>query len=123
MAERSIAGADLIGMLPEVFEEIANNGTVFMVNMGKAPGPDVIRGLVGAVGEIVFALGPSQVLHRVFGLIDAEYGWPRSIQVSEVGAVSDPMPGYRRHPMIYRGRDCLAMSISLGEYSDLLKKT
>jgi hypothetical protein len=71
---------------------------------------------------IVFALGPPHVLGSVFGLIDEEYGWPHPIQVSEVKALSDLMPGYRRHPMIYRDSDCLAISISLAEY-ELLKQS
>ena len=122
MAERSIAGTDLMRMLGEVLEEIAQRGTVFLVRMGQAlESGDVISGLVSATGEIVFALGPPHVLGRVFALIDEEYGWPHPIQVSDVKAVSDLMPTHRRHPLIYRGNDCLAISISLGEYQ-LLKQ-
>jgi hypothetical protein len=122
MAERSIAGADLMGALSEVLEEVADRGTVFLVSMGNAPeSGGVISGLVSAAGEVVFALGPPQLLGGVFGLIDEEYGWPHPVQVSELRTVSDLMPGYRRHPVIYRGTDCLAISISLGEY-ELLKK-
>lgn len=121
MAERSIAEADLMGKLPEVLEEIAQRGTVFLVNMGNVPASSLaISGLVSAAGEVVFALGPPQILGGVFGLIDEEYGWPHPIQVSEVKAVSDLMPGHRWHPVIYRGNDCLVMSISLEEY-ELLK--
>jgi hypothetical protein len=122
MVERSIAGADLMRMLPEILEEVAQHGTVFLVSLGKASESDlVISGLVSATNEIVFALGSPDILGEVFGLIDAEYGWPHPIPISEVKTVSDLMPGYRRHPMIYNGSDCLAMSISWGEY-ELLKK-
>ena len=117
MAERSIAGTDLLQTLPEVFAEIVQRGTVFLVSMGQAlEAGDVISGLVSATGEIVFALGSPHVLGAVFALIDEEYGWPYPVQVSDVKAVSDLMPTHRRHPLIYRGSDCLAMSISLGEY-------
>src|SRR5689334_3300456 len=108
VTERHIAGADLLRMLPEILEKIAQHGSVFLVSMGQAPERSgLIGGLVSAAGEIVFALGPAQVLGEVFGLIDAEYGWPRLIAVSEVKSVSDLMPGYRRHPMIYHGSECL----------------
>jgi hypothetical protein len=111
-----------MGTLPEVLEEIARRGAVFLVNMGQAAeSGGVISGLVSPTGEIVFVLGPPQVLGQVFVLIDEEYGWPHLVQVSELKAVTDLMPGYRRHPLIYRGSDCLAMSISLGEY-ELLKQ-
>lgn len=117
MTERWVAGADLMRMLPEILEEIADRGTVFLVRMGKVPeSSGVISGLVSANGEIVFALGSPQALGGVFGLIDEEYGWPHPIQVSDVKTVSDLTPGYRRHPMIYRGRDCLAMCIGFREY-------
>jgi hypothetical protein len=123
VAERSIAGTDLIRTLPEILEEVARPGTVFLVSMGQTLESDnVISGLVSATGEIVFALGPPHVLGAVFALIDEEYGWPHPIQVSDVEAVSDLMPSRRRHPLIYRGSDCLAMSISLGEY-ELLKQS
>jgi hypothetical protein len=109
-------------MLPEVLEEIARRGAVFLVNMGQAAeSSGVISGLVSATSEIVFALGPPQVLGKVFGLIDEEYGWPHPVQVSEVKAVTVLMPGYRRHPLICRGSDCLAISIGVGEY-ELLKQ-
>lgn len=66
MAERSIDGADLMGRLPEVLEEIAQ-GTVFLVSMGKVPeSSGVISGLVSAAEEIVFALGSPQALAGVF---------------------------------------------------------
>jgi hypothetical protein len=121
MIERSIAGADLMRLLPEVLEEITQRGVVFLVSMGKATEAGVISGLVSATNEIVFVLGSPYVLGEVFGLIDAEYGWPHLIGLSEVKTVSDLMPGYRRHPMLYRGSECLTISISLGEY-DILKQ-
>jgi hypothetical protein len=121
MIERSIGGADLMRMLPEVLEEIAQSGVVFLVSMGNISEAGVISGLVSATNEIVFVLGSPHVLGDVFGLIDAEYGWPHPIDISEVKTVSDLMPGYRRHPMLYRGSECLALSISLGEY-EILKQ-
>jgi hypothetical protein len=123
MPERSIAGSDLMRSLPEVLEEIAHRGTVFLVNMGKAPpSSGVIGGCINTSGEIVFALGPPQVLGGVFGLIDEEYGWPSPVQVEEVEDLLDLMPSHRRHPMFCRGNDCIAMSISLGEYDLLVGK-
>ena len=117
MAERSITATDLLRMLPEVLAEVAQRGTVFLVSMGQALASDnVISSLVSATGEIVFVLGPPHVLGAVFALIDEEYGWPHPVQVSDVKAVSDLMPRHRRHPLIYRGSDCLAMSIGLREY-------
>ena len=61
------------------------------------------------------------MLGEVFGLIDAEYGWPHPIPLSDVTTVADLLPGYRRHPMICRGSECLAISISVGEY-EILKQ-
>jgi hypothetical protein len=123
VVERSIAGNDLMPILPEVLEEIVQCGTVFLVSMGKASEAGVvISGLVSPTNEVVFALGPPHLLGEVFGLIDQEYGWPHPVHVSELKAVTDLMPGYRRHPLIYRESDCLAMSISLREY-ELLKKS
>jgi hypothetical protein len=70
---------------------------------------------------MVFVLGPPQTLGVVFGLIDEECGWPHPIQLSEVKTLSDLMPSHRRHPVIWRGADWLAISINLGEY-ELVKR-
>jgi len=109
--------------LPMILEEIETDGTVFRVNMGRVsePGRVLIRGLVSGEGDIVFVLGPERVLCGVFGLVDAEHGWPCPIQVAEVKTVSDLMPGIHRHPVIYRGTDPLAMSICWSEYELLTK--
>jgi hypothetical protein len=115
VVERSIAGNDLMRILPEVLEEVVQGGTVFLVSLGEtSEAGGVISGLVSPTNEVIFALGPPQVLGEVLELIDEEYGWPHLVHVSELKAVSDLMPGYRRHPLIYRESDCLAMSISLG---------
>lgn len=120
MLERAITGAELMRTLPEILEDIAQRGTVFLVHMGDAADAgSVIGGLVSATNEIVFALGAPHMLGEVFGLINAEYGWPYFIPISDVKTVSDLIPGYRRHPMIYRGNECLALSISVGEYEIL----
>jgi hypothetical protein len=120
MVERSISGADLLGQLPAVLAEIAHRDVVFLVHMGRPPESRcLISGLVGPDGEVVFALGPPDPLGRVFGLIDEEYGWPRPIQVADVRAVADLMPGRRDHPLVFRGDDCLALSISIAEYHRL----
>jgi hypothetical protein len=122
MIERSITGAELMKTLPEILEDIAQRGTVFLVHMGNAADAGgIISGLVSATNEIVFAVGAPHLLGEVFGLIDAEYGWPHPIALSEVKTVSDLLPGYRRHPIIYCGGECLAISISVGEY-ELLKQ-
>jgi hypothetical protein len=90
MVERSISGADLLGQLPAVIAEIAHRDVVFLVHMGRPPHSRwLISGLVGPDGDVVFALGPSETLGRVFGLIDDEYGWPRPIQVADVRAIAD----------------------------------
>jgi hypothetical protein len=121
MAERLIAGTELMGALPEVLEEIAERGTVFLVIGGEVPeSVCLLGGPVSGAVEIRFVLGPFQTLGEVFGLIDEEYGWPHPIQVSEVKALSDLVPGRRRHPMIWREAACVALSISRGEY-ELLK--
>jgi hypothetical protein len=121
VTERSISRAELMETLPEVLEQITNHGIVFLVSLGKVEeSSGFISGLVTSAGEIMFAFGPREVLGRVFGLIDEEYGWPHLIQFSDVKEVSDLMPGYRRHPIICQGDHWLAMSISIGEY-ELLK--
>jgi len=108
--------------LPEILEDIAQRGTVFLVHMGNAADAGgMISGLVSATNEIVFAVGAPHMLGEVFGLIDAEYGWPHPIPLADVKTVADLLPGYRRHPMIERGGECLAISISVGEY-ELLKQ-
>ena len=122
MLERSITGAELVRMPPEILEDIVQRGTVFRVHMGDAADAGgIISGLVSATNEIVFAFGAPHMLGEVFGLIDAEYGWPHPISLLDVTTVADLLPGYRRHPMIERGGECLAMRISVGEYK-LLKQ-
>jgi hypothetical protein len=81
----------------------------------------VIGGLVSPDGEVVFALGPPARLGRVFGLIDEQYGWPHPIQVADVRAAADLMPGWRCHPMLCKGDVCLAMSVGFSEY-ELLRR-
>jgi hypothetical protein len=123
MVERSISGADLLGQLRAVLEEIAHRDVVFLVHMGRPPESScVLGGLVSPEGEVVFALGRPATLGRVFGLIDEEYGWPRPIQVADVRAVPDLMPGWRRHPMLFKADDCLALSISFAEYDRLRRE-
>lgn len=117
MVENHIDGADLIAALPAVLDDIAARGAVYLVDLGPASQPSaVIRGLVGPEGRVVFALGPPENLGRVFGLIDEEYGWPHPVQVADVVTVGDVAPSYRRHPMLYRGGECVAMSVSWWEY-------
>jgi hypothetical protein len=120
MVERSISGADLLGQLSAVFGAIAHQDVVFLVHMGRPPESRCItNGLVGPDGDVVFTLGPPETLGRVFGLIDDEYGWPRPIQVADVRAVGDLMPGRRSHPLLFQGDDCRALSISIAEYNRL----
>jgi hypothetical protein len=115
--ERRISGADLLATFPAILEELSQGTTVFLVDMTAEPPPtSVIAGLVSSSGEIVFALGPPDALGGVFALIDKEYGWPEPIQAADVRSAADLMPSYRRHPMLHRGADCLALSISLSEY-------
>lgn len=122
MIERSITGSELMKMLLEILEGITQRGTVFLVHMGNAADAGgIISGLVSATNEIVFAFGAPHMLGEVFGLIDAEYSWPHPIPLAEVTTVSDLLPGYRRHPMIERGGECLAIGISVGGY-ELLKQ-
>lgn len=117
MTERSIGAADLIPNLPRVLDEITSRDAVFLVSTGNMPeSGSVISGLVSGEGDIVFVLGSPQILGGVFGRLDPEYGWPCPIQITEVRTVSDLMPGHRRHPLLCRGSDCLALSISLSEY-------
>jgi hypothetical protein len=120
MVERSISGADLLSELPAVLEEIAHRDVVFLVHMGRPPESSCfISGLVSPDGDVVFAFGSPATLGRVFGLIDEEYGWPHPIQVSNVRAASDLMPGRHYHPLLFKADDCLALSISLAEYNRL----
>jgi hypothetical protein len=105
MLERSITGAELMRMLPEILEDIAQRGTVFLVHMGSAADAgSIISGLVSATNEIVFAVGAPHMLGEVFGLIDAEYGWPHPISLGSkncvgsaagVPAASDDLPWQR----------------------------
>jgi hypothetical protein len=120
MVERCIAGSDLIVALPSVLEGIADRGAVCLVNLGPVdPSAWVINGLVNPKGEVVFALGRPDDLGRVFGLIDPEYGWPHPVQLADVASVEDVAPSYRRHPMLYRGRECVAVSVSWWEYEQV----
>jgi hypothetical protein len=117
MNERRISGTDLLATFPAVLEQLAEGATVFLVDMtAELTSVSAISGLVGPSGEIVFALGPAAVLGGVFALIDQEYGWPEPVQAADVRAATDLMPEYRRHPVLYRGTDCLAMSIGIREY-------
>jgi hypothetical protein len=119
--ERKITGADLMRMLSGVLEEITRHNTVYVVNVGKTTDyPLAIQGLVTPEGDVGFALG-SSMFGNVFQLIDEEYGWPEHIDISEIRDVTDLMPGYRRHPVVCRNRECLAMSISIAEYNLLLE--
>ena len=122
MGERLIAGPELMGALPKILEEIARRGNVFLVTGAKGPESGSLPGdLASGEVEVRFVLGPLQTLGGVFGLIDEEYGWPYHIQLSEVKALSDLVPGHRRHPLIWREAACVALSISPGEYQ-LLKE-
>lgn len=116
--ERRIAGTDLIASLPSVLEDIAERGATYLVSLGPADQAGlVISGLVSPAGEVVFALGRPDDLGRVFELIDdPEYGWPQIVQVDEVRSVEDVAPGYRSHPYLCRGQECVAMSVSWWEY-------
>jgi hypothetical protein len=113
-----ITGADLIATLPTGLDDIVRTGNVYLVNMGKGreAGP-VISGLVNPAGEVIFVFGPPAVLGKAFALVDdCEYGWPRLLEATEVRAAQDLMPGHRDHPVLRRGNELLAMSISLAEY-------
>ena len=122
MVERLISGADLLSQLPAVLEEIAHRDVVFLVHMGPAESRCLISGLVSPDGNVIFAFGRLETLGRVFGLIDAEYGWPHRIDVSNVRAASDLMPSRRRHPLLCKAGECLAMSISFAEYEHLRRE-
>jgi hypothetical protein len=124
MVERVISAADLEATLPAVLDEISQRGTVFLVHMGQAEQtPGVISGLVSGASEVVFALGPAEVLGKVFGLIDEEYGWPRPISVAAVKTAWDLMPRHRCHPVLCRGDQAVAMSISIEEYDLIVSRT
>jgi hypothetical protein len=120
VVERHIAGAELIAALPSVIDDIIRRGAVYLVNLGPVePSASVISGLVSPMGEVVFALGRPDDLGRVFGLIDEEYGWPDPVQLADVATVGDVVPGYRRHPLLLRGDECVALSVSWWEYEQV----
>jgi hypothetical protein len=120
VVERHIAGAELIAALPSVIDNITSRGAVYLVNLGPVePSASVISGLVSPAGEVVFALGRPDDLGHVFGMIDEEYGWPDPVQLADVATVGDLTPGYRRHPLLFRGEECVAMSVSWGEYEQV----
>jgi hypothetical protein len=82
----------------------------------------------GAVFEVSavpssFILGPPSI-GRAFALYDdKEYGWPQPIEADEVRSIEDVMPRHRRHPVVERNGKPIAMSISRGEYEDLLAQS
>lgn len=120
MTERRIAEADLIAALPRILEDITANGVTYLVVLGPCdPGRPIMNGMVSQSGEVMFALGRPADLSGVLGLVDPEYGWPYPVQIADITAVGDVAPGYRRHPMLYRGRECMAMSVTWWEYQQL----
>jgi len=73
-------------------------------------------------GAGAFVLGPPDVCGQVMGLIDAEYGWPAPVQLADVRSVDDLRPSPRRHPFLFDGAACLAVSISAGEYAAIRRR-
>lgn len=102
-ALRRIGGTELILKLHEVLAEI-EAGAVFEVSAVPSP----------------FVFGPPS-LGRVFAIYDdKEYGWPEPIEVSAITSIEDLTPSHRRHPLVTRNGTPIAMSISRGEYDDLV---
>jgi hypothetical protein len=102
-ALRHIEGAELILRLGEMLTAI-EDGAVFEVSAAPSP----------------FVFGPPS-LGRVFAVYDDnEYGWPEPIEASAITSIEHLTPARRRHPLVTRNGTPIAMSISRGEYDDLV---
>lgn len=100
-----IDGNALIERLPEILAKV-ENGAAFEVLCGPSS----------------FVLGPPSLGH-VFSLIDeGEYGWPMPTDVGAIGSIEDVAPSRRRHPLLTRHGQPIAMSISVSEYECLLAR-
>jgi hypothetical protein len=66
-----------------------------------------------------FVLGPAEVLGRVVGLYDEEYGWPTPVKSD--APVRDFIPLRRRHPLIVDGQRPIAFAVRPGEYEDIVR--
>lgn len=95
---------ELAARRAEILDAVAERGEVWEVTLPNAP-----KG---------FVLGPERILGRVVGLYDEEYGWPARVEAD--APVAEFVPGARRHPFIHRGDRLLAVSVSRGEYDDLV---
>lgn len=110
--EKPIDAADLMQRLEHILDDIQKHGVVYIVKV-DAPLWN---------GDSSFVLGPPRICAHVLGLIDAEYGWPATIEIESINSVWDMAPGHRRHPFIFRGYVCLAGAVYVNEYQMIKTK-
>ena len=97
---------DLGARLQQICEGVEKNAEVWQVAINH---------------DRAFVIGPRTICGRVFGLYDAEYGWPKELHVDRAFSVQDLVPGHRRHPVLVRGDREIAVAISMNEYRDILR--
>jgi hypothetical protein len=107
LTERTISIDELMDRVGYVLDEIYREDIVYIVRVDDGDG---------------FILAPEKIANHILGLYDEEYGWPHIIQTQDIKSVNDLLPGYRRHPFIFRKGGCLAGSIGIDEYRDIIKK-
>jgi hypothetical protein len=108
-SEKRITAADLMSQLEAILEDISQRATVYIVE---------IEG-TNWRGHHEFVLGPPSVCGDVVGLVDEEYGWPALVMAADISHISHLAPAYRRHPFIYRDKQCLAVGIQMSEYEQI----
>jgi hypothetical protein len=107
--EKRIASEKLLKHLDEVLDELAIGMTVYFVTTEAE----------NWRGDSEFVLGSPDVCGRVLGLVDEEYGWPKTVDADGVSCVSQMAPSYRTHPFIVRAGKTVAVGIQVCEYRDI----
>ncbi|MDF2692659.1 MAG: hypothetical protein K0S65_1042 [Labilithrix sp.] len=94
--EKQITLPELDGRWRDILTEITTSAidVVYRVSADETP---------AARSRAAFVLGPQRICGRVFGLIDAEYGWPAYVAMGDITSAAELAPRHRRHPVITAG--------------------